>query len=319
MASIRERVAALFAAAEMSSDFLPKRSALGEIRKTSGRRVSTEAENHPKSPLLCHSSSTSLISPPTSPLPAGMPSPTSRPKTPRPASIPLPSSISETITSSDPVSPNSSSHVTQPSSSDADISSNSDPFTSPRSAPHRRRLHKNHRALKEGSMTLGDIAGHDLMSQTTFFKPNTTLCRFVNFIIEHNVLLPTEDEINGDRAWNAAECEWAASIPLEPRPSFTEEKDDSTEFCRANPRCGQTYRNDLMDIGAESLYYEDPVTGKMKKRFERFNTMEPQNAVKDGMVESAAEEAAMDGVRLEDGDGDEGGGCSPLGPENRLD
>ncbi|KAL8723041.1 MAG: hypothetical protein Q9225_000583 [Loekoesia sp. 1 TL-2023] len=220
--------------------------------------------------------------------------PTSWPTTPEPSHMPLPASRSVSISSASSHSDYRESRISQNSSSDADISSNGDPFISPKPTPRYRRPRKNRRALDEGTITLGDVSGYDLMSRMTYFRPYTTLHQFINFIIENDIILPTDEEINGDREWNAAECEYAASIPLEPRPFFTKEDKDFLEFCRANPgRCPPS-GNDLGEIGARALYYTDPLTGKIKKHVGRFDPMDPRHLVNVAAARAAEQEKATE-------------------------
>ena len=104
------------------------------------------------------------------------------------------------------------------STSEADISSSSDPFTSFLSSPHNIHSYKDYHDLDLYTITLGEFFDYDLLNNMTYFRSYTILRQFINFIIENDIRLSTDEEINGDREWNTATCEHAASIPLkEPR------------------------------------------------------------------------------------------------------
>ncbi|KAL8944627.1 MAG: hypothetical protein Q9216_000324 [Gyalolechia sp. 2 TL-2023] len=236
--------------------------------------------------------------------PATIALPISRSDSVAPEEVSLPASRSDSILSTATSSQYSLSRIAQNSSSDADVSSNSDPFIVPPTVkPQYRRPRRDRRALEKGAMTLGDVSSYELTSRLTYFRPYITLRQYINFIIEYDILLPTEDEMDGDRDWNAAECEHAASIPLEPEPFFTEEVSDPVEFCRAQSGCHAPSGDDLADIGAPSLYYNDPLTGKIKKQVDEFNLMDPRHpahiAAKRVAKEIEAAEEATCGVTRE--------------------
>ncbi|KAI4169844.1 MAG: hypothetical protein LQ343_005393 [Gyalolechia ehrenbergii] len=233
--------------------------------------------------------------------PAAIALPISRPGSVAPEEVSLPASRSDSISSTATSSQYSTSRIVQDSSSDADISSNSDPFIiSPTFKPRYRRPRMDRRALDKGAMTLGDVSSYELMKRMTYFRPYITLRQYVNFIIEYDIILPTEEEMDGDREWNAAECEYAASIPLKSESFFTKEESVLGEFCGADPCCNPPSGDDLADIGAPSLYYNDPATGKIKKQIGEFNLMDPRHpanvAARWAAQEMETEEALQESV-----------------------
>ncbi|KAL9031994.1 MAG: hypothetical protein Q9196_000007 [Gyalolechia fulgens] len=239
--------------------------------------------------------------------PAAIALPISRPGSAVPEDASLPTSRSDSIPSTVTSCQSSTSPTAEDYSSDADISSNSDPFlVSPTSKPPRyRRPQMDRRALDKGAMTLGDVSSYELMNRLTYFRPYTTLRQYVNFIIEYDIILPTEEEMDGDREWNAAECEHAASIPLEPSPFFTEEESDLVQFCRTGSGRHAAFGDDLADIGAPSVYYNDPVTGKIKKRVGDFNLTDPRHpanvAARRAAETTGAEEALEESILVDKG------------------
>ncbi|KAL8826305.1 MAG: hypothetical protein Q9170_007454 [Blastenia crenularia] len=184
-------------------------------------------------------------------------------KSPAPSSMPkqLLSKLNLTQLEADQASPAPSPYPSAPPQCRIQDKASSNSVASLPSTPRRRQKRNDH-PRKQGLMTLGDIAGDDLMNQMTFFDSKTTLRQFINFIIKKDILLPTEEAINGDRARNAAECELAARIPLE----STKDEGDFVELGRTEPGCGPQGGNDLGDIGAPISYYEDPLTGRIRKR-----------------------------------------------------
>ena len=211
----------------------------------------------------------------------------------------LPGSRPTSISSTSSSSQYDSFNISPNSSSDADISSSSDPFTSSHSSTsiHHLHSHKDHHIPAPGTITLGELSGHDLLSKMTYFKPHTTLRQFINFIIENDIRLPTDEEINGDREWNAAECEYAASIPLKKKPRGypMEERRDRDPGGRF---LGD--EDDLGDIGGKCLYYTDPVTGKIRMRVGRVDGMDRRVEVDFVAGKSVEEkEAADDDIAVE--------------------
>ncbi|KAL8700008.1 MAG: hypothetical protein Q9224_001166, partial [Gallowayella concinna] len=109
------------------------------------------------------------------------------------------------------------------------------------------------------SIPLPDLVGEHIMSTLETIPFDFTLTDFLNYIIDHDIDLPTEDEIDGgDRAANAT-----CLLPIDDRPPFDEYEAAMMEFTRANP--GFAVPDGLKGIG-EKDYYEDPETGLMRKR-----------------------------------------------------
>ena len=96
-----------------------------------------------------------------------------------------------------------------------------------------------------------------------------TLTDMINHILENDILLPTDEEINGSRAANAA------GLPIGDSPPFYDEHESAmVDFTRANP--GFRPHDGLQIIG-KSIYYEDKETGRMRRRVGQFNPVDPRH------------------------------------------
>ncbi|KAL8999082.1 MAG: hypothetical protein Q9169_001970 [Polycauliona sp. 2 TL-2023] len=121
------------------------------------------------------------------------------------------------------------------------------------------------------TVEIAELIGDQLMSNLETICPKWTLTDMINYIIDNDIVLPTEEEIDGSRTANAA------ALPLLPAPAFYDEYESGmVEFARKHP--GSRPRDDLQDIG-KSIYYEDPVTGRMRKRMGEFNLADPRHPV----------------------------------------
>lgn len=115
-----------------------------------------------------------------------------------------------------------------------------------------------------------------------------TLTDMINYIIDNDIVLPTEEEIDGNRAANAA------ALPILETPAFYDEHESAmVDFARTNP--GLRPFDDLQDIG-KSIYYEDPVTGRARKRNGRFNPADPRHPVHRAAVGPVMERGGQGGL-----------------------
>lgn len=105
-----------------------------------------------------------------------------------------------------------------------------------------------------------------------YLTPDWTIRDLLNYIIEHDIILPTDEDMSGNREENARLCEEAAKIPLPPKKVDTEQEEQEEQqaremqWMREHP--GEIYpRDDLWEIGQprEKVFYRDPATGKWKK------------------------------------------------------
>ncbi|KAI4246013.1 MAG: hypothetical protein L6R40_002229 [Gallowayella cf. fulva] len=135
------------------------------------------------------------------------------------------------------------------------------------------------------TVEIAELVGDELMSTLEAIPADWTLTDFVNHIIENDIELPTEEEIDGDRAANAA------ALPFDDRPPFDEHESAMVEFARANP--GFEFPDGLRTIG-ESVYCKDPVTGLLKKRPGRFDPTAAAVTVEVEQTSSAAEAEKTD-------------------------
>ncbi|KAL9598961.1 MAG: hypothetical protein Q9219_004144 [cf. Caloplaca sp. 3 TL-2023] len=170
-------------------------------------------------------------------------------------------------------------------------SSSSDPFNSPRKKkPQYRPPGKDKRALKQGAVTLADVADHEILSQTKYFKPYTTLKQFAQFVLDNNIILPTERDVRGDPKWNEKECDYAATIPVK-----SEEEDENDYGDTYDKDLGLAHWiagwGDLANVGRPSTFYDDPVTDEFVatylRRSEKSNleTMSEKKDAEDGVLE----------------------------------
>lgn len=109
------------------------------------------------------------------------------------------------------------------------------------------------------TVEITELIGDQLMSTLDTVPSKWTLTDMINHIIDNGTILPTEEEIDGNRAANAT-----ALAPIVESPAFYDEHESAmVDFARANP--GRRPFDDLQDIGG-TIRYEDLVAGQMKKR-----------------------------------------------------
>ncbi|KAL8674445.1 MAG: hypothetical protein Q9168_001178 [Polycauliona sp. 1 TL-2023] len=126
------------------------------------------------------------------------------------------------------------------------------------------------------AVELAELIGDHLMSNLDTISPKWTLTELINHIIDNDIVLPTEDEIDGGGS-NIRSAN-AAALPNLATPAFYDEYESANvEYARRNPGSRRA-EDDLRCIG-ESIYYEDPVTGMMRKRVGEFNLEDPRHPV----------------------------------------
>ncbi|KAI4110431.1 MAG: hypothetical protein LQ339_001296 [Xanthoria mediterranea] len=109
------------------------------------------------------------------------------------------------------------------------------------------------------TVEIGELIGDQLMSTLDTVPSKWTLTDMINHIIGNDIILPTEEEIDGNRAANAT-----ALPPIVESPAFYDKHESAmVDFARANP--GRRPFDDLQDIGG-TIRHEDLVAGQMKKR-----------------------------------------------------
>ncbi|KAL8731451.1 MAG: hypothetical protein Q9166_003426 [cf. Caloplaca sp. 2 TL-2023] len=202
---------------------------------------------------------------------------TALPDSPNPTSIALPSSRAASSLAMSSTRQSGSSEYDASSFGDDDKSPPPTPLTFESSASQGDDNDVN--ILK---VTIAELVGEEVMSTQRTIPADWALTDMVNYIIENEIQLPTEEDIEGDRAANAA------SLPfVETRPFYDEYEAKLVEFSRANP--GFRYPNGLNNIG-ESIYYDDPQTGKMKKRPGTFKPADPRHPVNRAAAATVKEE-----------------------------
>ncbi|KAL8658063.1 MAG: hypothetical protein Q9226_001295, partial [Calogaya cf. arnoldii] len=92
------------------------------------------------------------------------------------------------------------------------------------------------------TVEIAELIGDNQMSNLDTIPPDWTLTELINHIIDNDIILPTEEEIDGHRDANAA------ALPMLHTPAFYDEYESAlVDFARANP--GLRPGDDLMDIG----------------------------------------------------------------------
>lgn len=138
------------------------------------------------------------------------------------------------------------------------------------------------------TVEIAELIGDHLMSALDTVPSKWTLTDMINYIIDNDIVLPTEEEIDGNRAANAA------ALPILETPAFYDEHESAmVDFARTNP--GLRPFDDLQDIG-KSIYYEDPVTGRARKRNGRFNPADPRHPVHRAAVGPVMERGGQGGL-----------------------
>ncbi|KAL8775392.1 MAG: hypothetical protein Q9209_000400 [Squamulea sp. 1 TL-2023] len=119
------------------------------------------------------------------------------------------------------------------------------------------------------TVEIAELIGGEILRNLDTIPVKWTLTDMINHLIDNDILLPTEEQIDGNSAANAA------SLPTEETSPFYDKSEAArVDFTRANP--GFKGSDDLEEIG-ESIYYEDPVTGRMKKRPGRYDLTDPSH------------------------------------------
>ncbi|KAL8643029.1 MAG: hypothetical protein Q9228_000325 [Teloschistes exilis] len=138
------------------------------------------------------------------------------------------------------------------------------------------------------STKLRDHVGDRIMVEDFhYLTPDWTMRDLLNYIIEHDIILPTDGDMSGNREENARLCEEAAKIPLPPKKIDTEQEEQQAremQWMREHP--GEIYpRDDLWEIGQprEKVFYRDPATGKWKKRFPVYDPANPKHLRKEAV------------------------------------
>ncbi|KAI4258394.1 MAG: hypothetical protein LQ352_001243 [Teloschistes flavicans] len=142
-------------------------------------------------------------------------------------------------------------------------------------AEHRELLR---RVADSPRLKLRELVGDYTMSEEFRHIPyDWTLLKMLNYVIEKDIVLPTDENLDGDREENARLCEEAAKIPLAPRRLWSEDEEWEMQWLRQHP--GEIYpRDDLWEIcqPREKVFCRDPDNGKWKKRFLMYDPAKPQ-------------------------------------------
>ncbi|KAL8855032.1 MAG: hypothetical protein Q9221_000229 [Calogaya cf. arnoldii] len=120
------------------------------------------------------------------------------------------------------------------------------------------------------TVEIAELIGDNKFSNLDTIPTDWTLIDMINHIIDNDIILPSEEEIDGcNRDANAA------VLPILHTPAFYDEYESAlVDFARANP--GLRPVDDLKEIG-KNICYEDPVTGRMRKRMGEFNPADPRH------------------------------------------
>ncbi|KAL8785296.1 MAG: hypothetical protein Q9213_003441 [Squamulea squamosa] len=107
------------------------------------------------------------------------------------------------------------------------------------------------------TVEIAELIGRETLRNLYTIPAKWTLTDMINHIIDNDIVLPTEEQIDGNCAANAA------SLPIdETSPFYDESEAARVDFARTNP--GFRGSDGLEEIG-ESTYYKDPVRKRMKK------------------------------------------------------
>ncbi|KAL8953565.1 MAG: hypothetical protein Q9222_000560 [Ikaeria aurantiellina] len=122
-------------------------------------------------------------------------------------------------------------------------------------------------------LRLSELVPQEALAQCSTINGDWTLADFINYVIDNDVVLPNEDQMYGCPTRNAAEVE-AHAGQVDHQVSSAGLECEIAACRREDPDqgCG----NDLSYIGVP-LYYEDSVTGKIRRRRGRFNPMDPRH------------------------------------------
>ena len=121
------------------------------------------------------------------------------------------------------------------------------------------------------TVSVAELIGDDIMSNLDTIPSKWTLTDMINHIIDNDIVLPTEEDIDGNRAANAA------ALPILETPTFYDEYESAVvDFARTNP--GLRPVVDLQ-VNGRSIYYADPVTGRIGKLTKEYNPVDPRHSV----------------------------------------
>ncbi|KAI4275207.1 MAG: hypothetical protein LQ337_003385 [Flavoplaca oasis] len=121
------------------------------------------------------------------------------------------------------------------------------------------------------TVSIAELIGDDIMSNLDTIPSNWTLTNMINHIIDNDIVLPTEDDIDGNRAANAA------ALPILETPAFYDEYESTlVDFARTNPGLRPV---DDLQVNGRSIYSADPVTGRIGKLAREYNPVDPRHSV----------------------------------------
>ncbi|KAL8707542.1 MAG: hypothetical protein Q9220_007434 [cf. Caloplaca sp. 1 TL-2023] len=138
-------------------------------------------------------------------------------------------------------------------------------------------------------LRLSELVPPEALAQCSTINGDWTLADFINYVIDNDIMLPSEEQMYGDPARNVAEVEEHAGL-IDCERSM--ERIDATLAACRPADSGQGRGIDLNDVGMP-LYYEDPLTGKIRRRAEQSSSMD---SLHPASVDAAAEQG-LDGVR----------------------
>ncbi|KAL8914508.1 MAG: hypothetical protein Q9171_000861 [Xanthocarpia ochracea] len=200
--------------------------------------------------------------------------PLSAPGQPPPADMALPTSYPTS-----PIDAIGPSRQTSNSSSQASISTHDD-RASKEHEPTTNQVPNDDTTIP--SVDITELVGQQVMTSLATGPSKWTLTDMINHILENDILLPTEEEINGNRAANAV------GLPVGDSPPFYDEYESAmVDFTRANP--GFRPHDGLQIIG-ESIYYEDKETGRIRRRVGQFNPVDPRHPAHRAVVGATMEQ-----------------------------
>ncbi|KAL8900532.1 MAG: hypothetical protein Q9192_001022 [Flavoplaca navasiana] len=126
------------------------------------------------------------------------------------------------------------------------------------------------------TVSIAELIGDDIMSNLDTIPSKWTLTDMINHIIDNDIVLPTEDDIDGNRAANAA------ALPILETPAFYDEYESTVvDFARTNPGLRPV---DDLQVNGRSIYSADPVTGRIGKLAREYNPVDPRHSVRPATV-----------------------------------
>ncbi|KAL9634979.1 MAG: hypothetical protein Q9204_002796 [Flavoplaca sp. TL-2023a] len=126
------------------------------------------------------------------------------------------------------------------------------------------------------TVSVAELIGDDIMSNLDTIPSKWTLTDMINHIIDNGIVLPTEEDIDGNRAANAV------ALPILETPAFYDEYESAgVDFARMNP--GLRPVVDMQGNG-RSICDADPVTGRIGKLTKEYNPVDPRHSVRPATV-----------------------------------